>query len=388
MDDMASANRAPIGPSGALLGLVLPREPYSADQFPSNWQMWRNLPTWDAVMIETCGAEPSYHLAAGVNSSGEPSPLIGRWRCGRYDGNVARTQSLSILSAAEGVNPMLAVLLIGGVGFLLAGLLAIGFGVPVKEFSFGNTMILAGAIVACTGVLMIAIWTAVRELKKAARQLVEGTTATSSGAGASELRSAETPMPEEGGFAFGGEHSAATAERSAQSEALPHASWFEQPAPRERGDVQSQELEPNATAKARRNLLFASSSRRERERDQEWKGESSVGDFSPGNPLTSSQEPPPGGSAEAPPAHSEDIRATRRGRSGEPPPQRSGRVPPRSQPGGRTEDQPSVTVLKSGIVDGMAYSLFSDGSIEAQMPEGMMRFASIDELRAHLDQRP
>jgi len=51
-------------------------------------------------------------------------------------------------------------------------------------------------------------------------------------------------------------------------------------------------------------------------------------------------------------------------------------------------DQPEVMVLKSGIVDGMAYSLYSDGSIEAQMPEGMMRFASIDELRVHLDQRP
>ena len=51
-------------------------------------------------------------------------------------------------------------------------------------------------------------------------------------------------------------------------------------------------------------------------------------------------------------------------------------------------DTPQVTVLKSGVVDGMAYSLYSDGSIEAQMPEGMMRFASIDELRAHLDQRP
>jgi hypothetical protein len=46
-----------------------------------------------------------------------------------------------------------------------------------------------------------------------------------------------------------------------------------------------------------------------------------------------------------------------------------------------------VTVLKSGVVDGMAYSLYSDGSIEAQMPEGMMRFTSIDELRDHLDQR-
>ena len=42
---------------------------------------------------------------------------------------------------------MLAVLLIAGIGFLLAGLLAIGFGIPVKEFSFGNTMILTGAVV-------------------------------------------------------------------------------------------------------------------------------------------------------------------------------------------------------------------------------------------------
>ena len=60
----------------------------------------------------------------------------------------------------------------------------------------------------------------------------------------------------------------------------------------------------------------------------------------------------------------------------------------RVAPAARSEDQPQVTVLKSGVVDGMAYSLYSDGSIEAQMPEGMMRFASINELRAHLDQRP
>jgi hypothetical protein len=59
----------------------------------------------------------------------------------------------------------------------------------------------------------------------------------------------------------------------------------------------------------------------------------------------------------------------------------------RAPPAPRGAEPQAVTVLKSGIVDGMAYSLYSDGSIEAQMPEGMMRFASIDELRAHLDQR-
>src|SRR5260370_30965 len=63
-------------------------------------------------------------------------------------------------------------------------------------------------------------------------------------------------------------------------------------------------------------------------------------------------------------------------------------APDRDPPAAPSETEPPVTVLKSGVVDGMAYSLYSDGSIEAQMPEGMMRFASIDELRAHLDQRP
>jgi hypothetical protein len=45
-----------------------------------------------------------------------------------------------------------------------------------------------------------------------------------------------------------------------------------------------------------------------------------------------------------------------------------------------------LSVLKSGVIDEMAYTLFTDGSIEAQMPDGTMRFASIEELRHHLDQ--
>jgi hypothetical protein len=46
-----------------------------------------------------------------------------------------------------------------------------------------------------------------------------------------------------------------------------------------------------------------------------------------------------------------------------------------------------VSVLKSGVVDGMAYTLYSDGSIEAQLPQGMLRFGSITELRNHIEQR-
>jgi hypothetical protein len=45
-----------------------------------------------------------------------------------------------------------------------------------------------------------------------------------------------------------------------------------------------------------------------------------------------------------------------------------------------------VTVLKSGVVDGMAYTLYSDGSIEADLPQGTLRFGSITELRNHIEQ--
>jgi hypothetical protein len=53
----------------------------------------------------------------------------------------------------------------------------------------------------------------------------------------------------------------------------------------------------------------------------------------------------------------------------------------------RGEPAPAETaaILKSGVVDGMAYTLYSDGSIEARLPHGTVRFGSIGELRAHIE---
>ena len=42
-------------------------------------------------------------------------------------------------------------------------------------------------------------------------------------------------------------------------------------------------------------------------------------------------------------------------------------------------------ILKSGVIDGMPYTLYADGSIEAQLPQGTVKFASVDALRAHLE---
>jgi len=300
---------------------------------------------------------------------------------------------------------MMVVLLIAGLGLVLAGLLTVGFGVQL-ELSFGNTLILAGAIAACTGMILLGIWTVVRELKNIARRLGAGVAVESHASLQSAAASANSSR-ESGGFLFSRDQPAAenagNAEPVAQSASpLP---WHEEAASRDRarGEVPSapEPVEAAPALKPRRNLLFSSSSRKERERAQARTTEPSAADLRPASPGPASPAAPPE-SSEAPPATFDDAwPRPGRSRTVDSPPQRSGRAPStfteanaaapaadRDPPAAPSEAQPPVTVLKSGVVDGMAYSLYSDGSIEAQMPEGMMRFASIDELRAHLDQRP
>jgi len=277
---------------------------------------------------------------------------------------------------------MMVLLLIAGIGFLLAGVLTIGFGIPVKEFSFGNTLILTGTVAACTGIIMLALWTVVRELRNIARRLGPGVLTEDEGL----LVSPEQPAAENAGNA---------------EPAAPSPQWHEDAGSRDRvrGDMPSapEPVEAASAARQRRNLLFSSSLRRERERAQARTADPSAPDARPAPAVPSGSD-----STEGPRATFEDAwPKSERSRTTDLLPRRSARAPAtftepsadtagaeRQTPTARKEDPPPVTVLKSGVVDGMAYSLYSDGSIEAQMPEGMMRFASIDELRAHLDQRP
>ncbi len=60
--------------------------------------------------------------------------------------------------------------------------------------------------------------------------------------------------------------------------------------------------------------------------------------------------------------------------------------PPAEAPQTAAPNTNEVSVLKSGVVDGMAYTLYSDGSIEADLPQGALRFGSITELRNHIEQ--
>jgi hypothetical protein len=273
---------------------------------------------------------------------------------------------------------MMIVLLIAGIGAVLAGLLAIAFGIPIKEFGFGNTLILVGVIGLCTGMLLLGLSLVVRELKNIAQRLrpldQRARTLPSMAPG--------TAGDEE--FPFGRDHAATEREPGAPIPQAPP--WRDEAASRGRVDapIAPESAAPEPGPKPRRNLLFSSSSRKERERAQARVAEP----MPPPVPPAAPQAPEP---TEASAATFDDAwPRSERARGAEVPPQhRSGRMPsafPEANPG--NDDQPQVTVLKSGVVDGMAYSLYSDGSIEAQMPEGMMRFASIDELRAHLDHRP
>jgi hypothetical protein len=304
---------------------------------------------------------------------------------------------------AAGVSSMMIVMLVAAIGLLLAGLVTVGFGIEL-DLSFGNTLIQAGSVVACSGIILLGLWTVVRELKNIARRLGPDDVAESRAANTALATASATlreQAPDSGGFLSGRDQPIPA--HAGDTEPAAPAPWHEETAARDRGRSDAPAAaEAAAAVKPRRNLLFSSSSRKERERAESRTTDPFAADSHPDPAVAPFPPPFPPKPGEAPPATFEDAwPQLDRPRTAEvpPPPRRSPRTPStftepaapatdRHPPAARPEDQPVVTVLKSGVVDGMAYSLYSDGSIEAQMPEGMMRFASIDELRKHLDQRP
>ena len=292
------------------------------------------------------------------------------------------------------------VLLVAGIGLVAAGLLAIGFGIPIKEFSTGNTLIMAGVIGVCTGTLMLGLWVVVRELKNIARRLASGLPEAPAEAAAERaLQGAAMrgPVAADGNFSAaeqpGGSDAFSPAAPPAFSPAAPPP-WQNEAVLRDHPIPEPLHPEPPPpVAKPKRNLMFSSTSRKERERAQTRSGEASSPDLMSSDLRSNPPAVPPVEAAEPPQDAFADNwpRVDRTKPADALPQRRGGRMPP-TLPGAnagpaRAHNEPEVTVLKSGIVDGMAYSLYSDGSIEAEMPEGLMRFASIDELRVHLDQR-
>ncbi|MGV7218947.1 DUF308 domain-containing protein [Bradyrhizobium sp. UFLA05-112] len=282
-------------------------------------------------------------------------------------------------------------LLIAGIFAFVAGLLTVLWGISLKEFSLGSTLILSGTIGVCSGMLLMGLYTVVQELKGIARRLA-ATTALS------EVR--VRPVLPPGLATAGASGPEAVPGEAAKVDPMMPVSpaapppWQDEAAARTRAEVPPMPEASAATPEGprRRNLLFASTSRKERDRAQ-----AKASEAEPGEEHPAPAEPPQASFDDAWPKP-ERMRPPEAAPLRRPPPPRmpssfteaapAPASPPTPEPRpAPPAEQPAVTVLKSGVVDGMAYSLYSDGSIEAQMPEGMMRFASIDELRTHLDQR-
>lgn len=260
-----------------------------------------------------------------------------------------------------------------------AGFALAAYGIPVSEFSFGNTLIVAGTTIATGGLIVFALGTVVSRLQ----QLVEAGGAVHMPATlphSPEAQESASPLrAPEGRVSFPPRPKAETFEVVAPA-AAPEESRM--PEPEIGAPTLPNPDEPPASA----SIL---------EVEKEPKPSSFVAE------SAFDKEWPP-----APPS------PERRPRSGFKWPERKPVKPiveetpvapvepalveplieeTPAAPVQQAEETPESlkerpAVLKSGVVDGMGYTLYVDGSIEAELPQGTLRFASINELREHLEQ--
>jgi hypothetical protein len=273
---------------------------------------------------------------------------------------------------------------------ILGGVLAIFFGIPVKEFSFGDTLIGSGATGLVGGLILIGLGAAVAQLQRIAEFL-----------GARPLARAGQPV--EPAIRLGAGTGRVPFPQKLKAE--PRERPVDMTVPvMPRADQKSSELEfgvppslhnpdvPLMAQEEAEELPLSPRAQRHGQTEPESKTSPERDSFETN--WRSSPPPPP---RPAQPSYFENMWPTERN---SPPPAVEQPAPSRAESIPRLpemheeepiaeqpheEDVSPVAVLKSGVVDGMGYTLFVDGSIEAELPDGTLRFASINELRAHLE---
>jgi hypothetical protein len=336
----------------------------------------------------------------------------------------------------------MSILLYGvGAAAFVAGAVMIGFGVPINEFSFGNTLIVSGTTAAIGGLVVVGLGAAVSNLQRIADALATRAPIRSSrpfdtfdpavGAGApaaparvpfppkiktepktevsqrephpsgppmeappppatplqdraSDYSAPTLPNPDEPPVTVEDEISLSPRQPIAAPAA--DVSTFEPPARyappssssrAEEPGMDEPRPEPSARGASRHPPSTAAPAPRPQNTyfDAMWPAEGKAAD-------SKSSEPKPGKIGPA------DENASEPGFNW---PRREAAAPPAKsdQPlefAPPPADEPrAVAILKSGVVDGMGYTLYVDGSIEAELPQGTLRFASINELRSHLE---
>ncbi len=265
---------------------------------------------------------------------------------------------------------------------LFAGLVMVGFGIPINEFSFGNTLISAGTTAAVGGLIIIALGIVAGQVRRVAEALAGQLPARpGQPADAFDNASAARSIPPQGHIPFpprfrpdphaAGEHNAV----SPAPAVVPIADKPTEFAPTLRNPDQSPVVEDDVSLSPHHPP--AAQPGADKGREPGWR----------------SPAPP----AAAPPVHNANFdamwpaeeRFSRNPGAGESQPAAPSGAPFRDVPAPpptrvEPEKQRTAAILKSGVVDGMGYTLYVDGSIEAELPQGTLRFASINELRSHL----
>jgi hypothetical protein len=271
---------------------------------------------------------------------------------------------------------MFIVLLALGILTAGAGVLMIGFGVPINEFSLGNTLIIAGTTALAGGLVVIAIALALRQLQQIAALLtapnkarpVERFEQAAQAQPAAQRmpipkHPQETGRPPEGRYAPEEPPADPIFERLRMSGAAPQ---------RVETQVPPEEDAP-LSPRAPRIPPFPA--------DAAMPPEAQAGARNP--EFRFPPKPPSAGAAAAEKPRNAAAQPSQ--------PSFNDAWPEPGQPRAdtveetRAADSASVAVLKSGVVDGMAYTLYTDGSIEAELAQGVVRFGSIEELRNHLE---
>jgi hypothetical protein len=294
-----------------------------------------------------------------------------------------------------------------GVFALFAGLVMIGFGVPINEFSFGNTLISAGTTAGIGGLIIIGLGVVAGQMRRVAEALtVQSSARLGQPIEAFEDSSASRPIPPQGRIPFPprlrSEAHTGGLDAIPAPAAMPAEDSF---APTLRNPDESSEtvedeisLSPHypraATAPAGSDLPgFARPSEapasgvadKTREAKPGWRS------LEPPAPLAGSPQARPihGANfdamwpAEAKPSKG-PVAGDSKPEARPDAPSREGLAASAKRAEPEAQKPRTAAILKSGVVDGMGYTLYVDGSIEAELPQGTIRFASINELRSHL----
>jgi hypothetical protein len=273
---------------------------------------------------------------------------------------------------------------------VMAGVAMIAFGIPINEFSFGNTLIVSGTTAATGGLIVIGLGAAVGQLHRIAEMLAVRTPA-------------RAPRPHE---TFEAAPEMPIAAPPAAHVPFPPRKRPE-PAMRELPEPEPPVAPPVGIGEAPPAPSFAPTLCNPEAPPLTVEDEVSLSPSVNGSgapeqghePVEPPRRPPP------PPPPPRELPGSNfdamwppepmppRGPVGGegpamPRPERPAREPvaPPEMPEPPAASQPrTAAILKSGVVDGMAYTLYVDGSIEAELPQGTLRFASIEELRSHLE---